>query len=295
MKRGRATRTDDKARSRRDQHSGNAHTGCRAREGAQHTTATRVIDAKRLVVVMPAYRAGRTLERTWRELPRAIVDDVIVVDDASDDDTVAVARGLGLDVIPHDRNLGYGANQKTCYDAALQRGADIVVMVHPDYQYDPRLVTAMAGMVASGVYDLVLGSRILGGGALRGGMPVWRYVANRALTFVENLLLGAKLSEFHSGFRAYSRRLLEELPWRGNSDDFVFDNEVLVQALVAGFPVGEISVPTRYFAEASSISFARSVRYGFGVLRTGALGMLARSGVYRHRLFAAMDRRGDER
>jgi glycosyltransferase involved in cell wall biosynthesis len=246
-----------------------------------------VLSGKRIVVVMPAYHAGRTLEATWRDLPHDIVDEVIVVDDASDDDTVSVARALGLEVILHPQNMGYGANQKTCYMEALTRGADIVVMVHPDYQYEPRLVTAMAGMIASGVYDIVIGSRILGGGALRGGMPVWKYVANRMLTLFENLLLGAKLSEYHSGYRAYSRGLLDAVPWQRNSDDFVFDNEILAQAIVGGFRIGEISVPTRYFAQASSINFPRSVRYGFGVVSTTILALLARLGLYRHRLFGA--------
>ncbi len=250
-----------------------------------------MLNGKRIVVVMPAYHAGRTLEATWRELPREIIDDIIVVDDASDDDTVAVAQSLGLDVILHPRNTGYGGNQKTCYREALARDAEIVVMVHPDYQYDPRLVTPMAGMIASGVYDMVIGSRILGGGALTGGMPVWKYVSNRLLTAFENLLLGAKLSEYHSGYRAYSRTLLNALPWEGNSDDFVFDNEILAQAIVASFRIGEISVPTRYFAEASSIDFRGSVRYGAGVVRTTLLAFLARIGVYRHPLFAAPDRR----
>jgi glycosyltransferase involved in cell wall biosynthesis len=245
-----------------------------------------MLNGKRIVVVMPAYLAGRTLEATWRDLPHDIVDEVVVVDDASDDDTVNVARRLGLDVILHPHNKGYGGNQKTCYTEALARGADIVVMVHPDYQYDPRMVTAMAGMIASGVYDMVIGSRILGGGALSGGMPVWKYVANRLLTLFENLLLGAYLSEYHSGYRAYSRKLLDALPWKENSDDFVFDNEILAQCIVAGFRIGEVSVPTRYFAEASSIDFPRSVRYGLGVVGTAVLGLLARSGVYRHRLFA---------
>ncbi len=245
-----------------------------------------MLHAKRIVVVMPAYHAARTLEATWRELPHDIVDEVLVVDDSSADDTVAVARSLGLDVILHPRNTGYGGNQKTCYTHALAHGADIVVMVHPDYQYDPRMVTAMAGMVASGIYDIVIGSRILGGGALAGGMPLWKYAANRVLTLLENLLLGAHLSEYHTGYRAYSRALLDTLPWRDNSDDYVFDNELLAQALVAGFRIGEVSVPTRYHAQASSIGFSRSVRYGFGVVRTALLGALARTGLYRHRLFA---------
>jgi glycosyltransferase involved in cell wall biosynthesis len=185
--------------------------------------------------------------------------------------------------------MGYGANQKTCYAEALARRADIVVMVHPDYQYDPRLVTAMAGMIGSGVYDMVIGSRILGGGALRGGMPVWKYFANRVLTLFENILLGAKLSEYHSGYRAFARPLLDAIAWQRNSDDFVFDNEILAQAIIGGFRIGEISVPTRYFAEASTINFPRSVRYGFGVVRTALLAGLARLGLYRHRLFRARD------
>jgi glycosyltransferase involved in cell wall biosynthesis len=240
---------------------------------------------KRIVVVMPAYHAGRTLEATWRDLPHDIVDQVVVVDDASDDDTVAVARALGLDVILHPHNMGYGANQKTCYKEAMARAADIVVMVHPDYQYDPRLVTAMAGMVASGIYDMVLGSRILGSGALRGGMPLWKYLANRLLTLFENVMLGAHLSEYHTGYRAYSRTLLDALPWQRNSDDFVFDNQILAQAIVGRYGIGEVSVPTRYFAEASSIGFRRSVRYGCGVVGTTLLAFLARTGIYRHPLF----------
>ena len=244
-----------------------------------------MLDGRRIVVVMPAYRAGRTLEATVRDLPKGIVDDVVLVDDASDDDTVAIARSLGLAVLLHPMNRGYGANQKTCYREALDRGADVVVMVHPDYQYDPRLVTAMAGMITSGVYDLVLGSRILGGGALAGGMPWWKYAANRVLTLAQNLLLGARMSEYHSGYRAYSRTLLEALPWADNSDDFVFDNELLAQAIVGGLRVGEISVPTRYFAEASSIGFTRSVRYGVGVLGVSAQGALARTGLYVPRRF----------
>jgi glycosyltransferase involved in cell wall biosynthesis len=245
---------------------------------------------KRIIVIMPAYHAGRTLEATWRDLPHDIVDQVVVVDDASDDDTVAVARALGLDVILHPHNMGYGANQKTCYKEALARSADIVVMVHPDYQYDPRLVTAMAGMVASGIYDMVIGSRILGSGALRGGMPIWKYFANRLLTTFENIVLGAHLSEYHTGYRAYSRALLDALPWQRNSDDFVFDNQILAQAIVGRYGIGEVSVPTRYFAEASSIGFRRSVGYGFGVIGTTLLAFLARTGLYRHRLFDLHDR-----
>ncbi len=244
-----------------------------------------MIDDKTVMVVMPAYRAAKTLTATWAAIPHSVVDRVLLVDDASDDETVELARRLGIEVVLHDVNQGYGANQKTCYTQALAAEADIVVMLHPDYQYEPRLVTAMAGMIASGVYDMVLGSRILGGGSLRGGMPRWKYVANRFLTAIENLLLGAKLSEYHTGYRAYSRELLASIPWQGNSDDFVFDNQMLAQAIIDGYRLGEISVPTRYFAEASSINFPRSLRYGIGVLVVSLLGGLARLGVYRHRLF----------
>jgi glycosyltransferase involved in cell wall biosynthesis len=244
-----------------------------------------MINNKTVMVVMPAYRAAKTLEVTWQAIPHDVVDHVVLVDDASDDDTAACARELGIPVFLHEANLGYGGNQKTCYRLALERNADIVVMLHPDYQYEPRLVTAMAGMIASGVYDMVIGSRILGRGALIGGMPWWKYVANRLLTAVENLLLGAKLSEYHTGFRAYSRELLASIPWQNNSDDFVFDNQFLAQVILAKYRLGEISVPTRYFAEASSINFPRSVRYGLGVLGVSMLGLLARTGLYRHRLF----------
>jgi glycosyltransferase involved in cell wall biosynthesis len=246
-----------------------------------------MLNGKRIVVVMPAYLAGRTLQATWRDLPHEIVDEVLVVDDSSDDDTVSVARSLNLDVILHPYNKGYGGNQKTCYNEALARRADVIVMVHPDYQYDPRMVTAMAGMVASGVYDIVIGSRMLGGGALAGGMPVWKYAANRILTAFENVLIGGHLSEYHSGYRAYSRALLDALPWQSNSDNFVFDNEILAQAIIGGFSIGEVSVPTRYFPEASSIDFRRSVRYGMGVVRTTMLAFLARTGLFTHRLFTA--------
>lgn len=231
-----------------------------------------MIDGRKLVVVLPAYNAERTLELTFNAIPRDLVDEVILVDDRSVDDTVRVAGALGIaKVHVHEQNRGYGANQKTCYRAALAEGADIVVMLHPDYQYEPRLITAMAGMIASGVYGLVLGSRILGGGgvgALAGGMPLWKYVANRALTAFQNLLTGAKLSEFHTGYRAFSREALLALPLLANSDDFVFDNQMLVQAIARGIAIGEISCPARYRDDSSSIGFARSVRYGFGVLAT---------------------------
>jgi glycosyltransferase involved in cell wall biosynthesis len=238
-----------------------------------------MISGKKVCVVMPAYNAERTLERTVAELDRAVADDIIVVDDASRDATAETARRLGLHLVVHPRNRGYGGNQKTCYTEALSRGADIVVMVHPDYQYSPRLMAAMAGMVASGHFDAVMGSRILGTGARKGGMPLWKYVANRFLTLTENLLLGYKLSEYHTGYRAFSRKLLETLPLEENSDDFVFDNQMLAQALWFGFDIGELTCPTRYFTEASSINFRRSVKYGFGVLGTALEYRLARWGL----------------
>jgi glycosyltransferase involved in cell wall biosynthesis len=229
-----------------------------------------VILDKRVAVVLPAYNAAKTLERTCAEIPTDIVDDIILTDDASTDATEKIARSLGLFTIKHEANRGYGGNQKTCYAAALARGADIVVMLHPDYQYSPKLVTAMASMIASDQYDAVLASRILGGTALAGGMPLYKYVANRALTLTQNVLLGCKLSEFHTGYRAWSREVLSRLPLLACSDDFIFDNQMLTQAISFGFRVGEISCPTRYFPEASSIGFGRSVKYGLGVLKTSA-------------------------
>jgi glycosyltransferase involved in cell wall biosynthesis len=243
-----------------------------------------MINGKRVAVVMPAYNAEKTLEKTLSELPD-IVDIRILVDDHSGDETAALAKGLGLLTFVHDRNYGYGRNQQTCYREALDAGADIVVMVHPDYQYTPLLVTAMASMIAYGIYDVVLGSRILGGGALRGGMPVYKYISNRLLTAFENLFLGVKLSEYHTGYRAFDRCVLETLPLDKNSDDFVFDNEMLAQAAMFGFRIGEVSCPTKYFKEASSISFQRSVRYGFGVLATTMKFFLHRVGIVRSRLF----------
>ena len=222
----------------------------------------------RIFVVMPAYNAARTLARTCAELPRDVVDEVLVVDDHSHDSTVQLARELGLTTYVHERNLGYGRNQKTCYREALRRGADVVVMLHPDYQYSPRLVAAMAGMIAYKEYDVVLGSRILGPGALAGGMPLYKYISNRFLTLFENIMLNYKLSEYHTGFRAFSREVLSSLPLEENSDGFVFDNEILVQIIYMGYRLGEVSCPTRYFPEASSINFSRSVRYGLGVLAT---------------------------
>ena len=246
-----------------------------------------MIKGKRVVVVMPAYNAERTIEKTWREvLEQEIVDLVIVVDDASQDKTVELARNLDRVVLHVNvRNRGYGANQKTCYRLALEHGADIVIMVHPDYQYTPKLIPAMAGMVASGLYSCVLGSRILGGQALKGGMPLWRYVANRALTLAGNLLLGTKLSEFHTGYRAFGGELLRMLPLEANSDDFVFDNEILAETAWLGFVIGEVSCPTSYAPDASSINFWRSVRYGFGCLATGLSFRAAKWGLHKSSRF----------
>ena len=215
---------------------------------------------------MPAYNAEKTLFNTYNGLPHDIVDEVIVVDDMSQDNTAAEARRLGIRVIEHSKNMGYGGNQKTCYRTALNAGADVIVMVHPDYQYEPRLVTAMAAMVTSGVYDIALGSRILGNTAIKGGMPIYKYVANRFLTAFQNICLDTKLSEFHTGYRAFSRDVLDALPIDNNSDDFIFDNEVLAQAVAFGFKVGEISCPTRYAVDSSSINLRRSVKYGLGVI-----------------------------
>jgi glycosyltransferase involved in cell wall biosynthesis len=246
-----------------------------------------MLNGKKIVVVMPAYNAAKTLTRTLDELPMDVVDEVILVDDHSDDDTLQIAKDRGIATIRHDSNRGYGANQKTCYDEALARGADVVVMVHPDYQYTPKLVTAMAAMISSGEFDAVLGSRILGRGALRGGMPLYKYIANRFLTLAENILLNYKLSEYHTGFRAWSSQLLESLPLERNSDDFVFDNEMLVQARYFDYRIGEISCPTRYFAESSSINFRRSVVYGLGVLRTALRYRLHVWGIIAFPLFEA--------
>lgn len=242
-----------------------------------------MIQGKRICVVMPAYNAAATLERTFRELDRTVVDRILLVDDASADETVVIARRLGIETHLHTVNRGYGGNQKSCYAAALAGPEEIVVMLHPDYQYAPELVPPLAAMIAYGPYDVALGSRILGNGALAGGMPRYKYVANRMLTLIENLLLGQKLSEYHTGLRAFRREVLERLPLAQNSDGFVFDNEILAQAFTAGYRVGELSCPTRYFAEASSIHFGPSVRYGFGVLRVALAGLLARAGIYRAR------------
>ncbi len=227
-----------------------------------------MIHNKKVVVVMPAYNAAKTVRETYLEIPKDVVDLVILVDDASRDETVQVARELGIQTLIHPKNRGYGGNQKTCYQAALEAGADIVVMLHPDYQYTPKLIGPMAQLLESGLYDVALGSRILGGQALAGGMPFYKYVSNRFLTFVQNLLIGAKISEYHTGYRAFTRQVLETLPWQRNSDDFVFDNQMLSQIHFWGFKIGEITCPAKYFAEASSINFVRSAVYGLGCLWT---------------------------
>jgi glycosyltransferase involved in cell wall biosynthesis len=249
-----------------------------------------MINGKRIAVVMPAYNAEKTLEMTVRELSD-VVDIKILVDDSSKDQTAALSRKLGVLTFVHDANYGYGRNQQTCYREALAAGADIVVMVHPDYQYTPSLVPAMAGMVASGVYDMVLGSRILGKGALKGGMPLYKYVANRFLTAFQNLFLGVKLSEYHTGFRAFSRELLMNLPLLENSDDFVFDNQMIAQAVMFGYNIGEISCPTKYFEEASSINFKRSVEYGLGVLATTGSFVAHKWGIIHSKKFDASGRK----
>jgi glycosyltransferase involved in cell wall biosynthesis len=250
-----------------------------------------MLGGRKITVVMPAYNAERTLEATVAEVPRDVVDDIILVDDRSTDDTARVAHRLGLHTIVHQNNRGYGGNQKTCYTAALERGADVIVMVHPDYQYTPKLIPALASCIVSGLYDVALGSRILGGRALEGGMPLYKYVANRALTLAENVLICQKLSEYHTGYRAFSRRLLETLALEENDDDFVFDNQMLVQAVAAGFQICEVTCPTLYFGEASSISFRRSVKYGFGVLRCGLDYRLKQLGLASPRYLAEDGRR----
>src|SRR5438552_3879513 len=242
---------------------------------------------KKIVVVMPAYNAARTLRQTYAEVrEQQLVDHIIVVDDRSRDNTVAVARSLeGVQVYVHDINKGYGANQKTCYRLALEAGADIVIMIHPDYQYTPKLIPAMVSIIGNDLHPCVLGSRILGGYALKGGMPFWKYLANRCLTLAENILLGAKLSEYHTGYRGFSRQLLEKLRLADNSDDFVFDNQMLAQILWYGFTIAEVSCPTKYFPEASSINFLRSIKYGFGCLATALRFRLAKMGVMGSKLF----------
>jgi glycosyltransferase involved in cell wall biosynthesis len=244
-----------------------------------------MLEGRKIIVVFPAYNAERTLERTFREIDLSIVDETILVDDASHDGTAELARRLGIHTIVHRRNRGYGGNQKTCYREALERGADIVVMVHPDYQYSPRLIPAMAAMITSGHFDITLGSRIIGNNTLRGGMPIYKYLSNRFLTLAQNLLMGQKLTEYHTGYRAFSADLLRALDLEAFDDDFIFDNQFLAQALYFQWRIGEISCPTRYFAEASSINFRRSCEYGFGVLTVSFRAMLARLGFQHDRLF----------
>jgi glycosyltransferase involved in cell wall biosynthesis len=248
---------------------------------------------KKIVVVMPAYNAAKTIEQTYAEVPLDLVDEVVVTDDASSDETVEVARRLGLRTIVHDRNMGYGANQKTCYTEALRLGADVIIMLHPDYQYTPALLAPMIGMITDGPFDTVLGSRILGGSARQGGMPLYKYISNRLLTAAQNLLGGAKLSEYHTGYRAFSREVIESLALHENSDDFVFDNQMLAQILFAGFKIGEVSCPAAYFDDASSINFSRSVTYGLGVVATSFQLFLQRKNLASYPIFDPNGRRLD--
>lgn len=250
-----------------------------------------MLNNKKIIIVLPAYNAGKTLEDTYREIPFDIVDDVIVVDDASIDNTLEVAHRIGINhVIRHEMNKGYGANQKTCYDKALALGADIVIMLHPDYQYTPKLIPSMAYMIANDLFPVVLGSRILGKGAIKGGMPKYKYFFNRFLTLTQNILINEKISEYHTGYRAFSRNVLESINYHANSDDFVFDNQMLSQILYAGFEIGEVSCPTKYFTEASSINFRRSTIYGMGVLKTSFKHFLQRLGIAHFRIYQKNDR-----
>ena len=250
-----------------------------------------MLNGQKIVVVMPAYNAEKTLRRTLAEIPHDVVGGIILVDEASRDGTSKLAASLGIPTFVHLRNYGYGRNQKTCYAQALRMGADVVVMLHPDYQYSPKLITAMAAMITDGDFDVVLGSRILGVGALAGGMPLYKYVFNRSLTLAQNILCGHKLSEYHTGYRAFSRRVLLELPLHENSDDFVFDNQMLAQAIYFKYRIGEVSCPTKYFEDASSINFRRSCKYGLGVLGTSALFRLNRLGLAKSRIYAADGRK----
>ena len=244
-----------------------------------------MLNNKKIIVVMPAYNAERTLEKTYGEIPKDIVDEILIVDDHSYDKTVDIAKRLNLEIYVHEKNKGYGANQKTCYLEALKKGADIVIMLHPDYQYPPRLITAMAALICSGMFDVVLGSRILGGMALKGGMPFYKYVSNRILTFLENIVLGAKISEYHTGYRAFSKDVLLSLPLLENSDDFIFDNQFIVQAIYFGYRIAEITAPSRYTKESSSINFRRSIVYGFGVIWTTLKFMLQKINLFKFPLF----------
>ena len=244
-----------------------------------------MINGKRVVVIMPAYNAEKTLRKTYNEVPHNIVDEIILTDDASQDRTAEVSRELNIKTFVHMQNKGYGANQKTCYQEALRAGSDIVIMLHPDYQYTPKLITAMASMIAYGVFDAVIASRILGNKALQGGMPLYKYIANRFLTTAENLIIKQKLSEYHTGYRAFSAEVLEKIPLLENSDDFVFDNEMLLQTMYFGFNVGEVSCPAKYFDEASSISFGRSMAYGIGVIQTAAKYFISKQGINDYQIF----------
>lgn len=245
-----------------------------------------MINNKKLVIVLPAYNAEKTLEQTYSEIPFDIVDEVVLVDDRSRDNTVDKAKSLGINhVIRHEMNKGYGGNQKTCYDTALKLGADIVIMLHPDYQYTPKLIHSMAYLIANGVYPVVLGSRILGNGALKGGMPMVKYIANRGLTLIQNILVNQKLSEYHTGYRAFSKEVLEAIDYHANSDDFVFDNQMMSQIIYAGFPVAEVTCPTKYFKEASSINLSRSTVYAFGVLKTSLVHFLNKMGLMKSPMY----------
>jgi glycosyltransferase involved in cell wall biosynthesis len=244
-----------------------------------------MLEGKKIIVVMPAYNAEKTLEKTYNEIPKAIVDRVIVVDDCSKDKTIEIIKKLGLDFFVHEKNKGYGANQKTCYKEALNKGADIIIMLHPDYQYPPKLITAMAGLICSDMFDIVLGSRILGGKALKGGMPLYKYISNRILTFIENVLIGQKLSEYHTGYRAFSKKVLLNLPILENSDDFIFDNQLLVQAIYFDYRIGEITAPSSYTKESSSINLKRSLVYGLGVIWTALKFVLQRLKLAQFSLF----------
>jgi len=246
-----------------------------------------MLEGKKIIVVMPAYNAEKTLLKTYKEIPQGIVDEVLVIDDCSTDKTVDVANKLGLSVYKHTSNKGYGANQKTCYSEALKKNADIVIMLHPDYQYPPKLITAMAGLISSGMFDIVLGSRILGAMALKNGMPAYKYVANRILTFIENILLGQKISEYHTGYRAFSKKTLLTLPLLENSDNFIFDNELLAQAVFFNCKIGEITAPSRYTKESSSIGFNKSIIYGTGVIITALKFALQKMGIFKFKLFNA--------
>ena len=250
-----------------------------------------MINAKKVCVVMPAYNAEKTLQKTYDEIPKDIVDEIILTDDASKDKTVDVAKKLGIRTFIHNKNKGYGGNQKTCYQEALKLNADIIVMLHPDYQYTPKLITPMSSMIAEGVFDAVIGSRILGNKAIIGGMPIYKYISNRFLTMTENVIINQKLSEYHTGFRAFSRKILETIPLMENSDDFIFDNQMLCQTLYFGFSVGEISCPALYFADASSINFSRSVTYGIGVIKTALNYFLAKRGIGHFKIFNANGKR----